>query len=202
MRDYENKPLIIIDSQGYGDTRGRKYDEMINSAFQYVFSSVIDHINVVCFIANATSSRLDILTKYIFTSVTSLFSEDISPNLFILATHANRDTMNYGPAFISTIGSDEAFISINKKMDEKFWFASDNKLIFCRDNDKLSKYSYNQLHELYEEKVKKMGPKDVKNSANVLNYRKQLTIEINKLNNTFQTLMAENSNLREKEKII
>lgn len=202
LRDYENKPIIILDSQGYGDTRGRKYDEMINSAFQYVFSNVIDHINVVCFIANATASRLDILTKYIFTSVTSLFSEDISENLFILATHANRDTMNSGPAFITTIGSDEAFISINKKMDEKFWFASDNKLIFYRDTDKLSLYSYNQLLELYEEKVKKMGPKGVKNSANVLNYRKQLTVEINKLNNSFQEMMAKNANLKEKEKKI
>ena len=202
LRDYENKPLIVIDSQGYGDTRGRKYDEMINSAFQYVFSNVIDHINVVCFIANATASRLDILTKYIFTSVTSLFSDDISPNLFILATHANRDTINNGPAFISTIGSDEAFIAINKKMDEKFWFASDNKLIFYTDTDKLSQYSYNQLLELYEEKVKKLGPKGVKNSANVLNYRKQLTIEINKLNETFKNLMAENANLKVKEKKI
>ena len=202
LRDYENKPLIIIDSQGYGDTRGRKYDEMINSAFQYVFSNVIDHINVVCFIANATSSRLDILTKYIFTSVTSLFSEDISENLFILATHANRDTMTSGPAFISTIGSDEAFISINKKMDEKFWFASDNKQIFLNDTDKLSLYSYNQLHELYDEKVKKLGPKGVKNSANVLNYRKQLTVEINKLNETFKNMMAENSNLKLQEKKI
>ena len=199
LRDYENKPLILLDSQGYGDTRGRKYDEMINSAFQYVFSNVIDHINIVCFIANATASRLDILTKYIFTSVTSLFSEDISENLLILATHANRDTMISGPAFVSTLGSDEAFISINKKMDEKFWFAADNRLIFCQDTDKLTLYSYNQLKELYEEKVKKLGPKGVKNSANVLNYRKQLTVEINKLNNTFKNMMAENSNLKKKE---
>ena len=97
------------------------------------------------------------MTKYIFTSVTSLFSEDISKNFFILATHANRDTMTSGPAFISTIGSNEAFISINKKMDEKFRFTSDNKLIFLNDTDKLSLYSLNQFHELYEEKVKKLG---------------------------------------------
>ena len=174
---------------------------MIISAFQYVFSNMIDHINVVCFIANATASRLDILTKYIFTSVTSLFSEDISKNLFILTTHANRDTMNSGPAFIASIGSDEAFIIINKKMDEKFWFASDNKLIFYRDTDKLSLYSYNQLLELYEEKVKKMGPKGVKNSEIVLNYRKQLTVKINKLNNSFQEMMGKRATLKEKQNL-
>ena len=109
--------------------------------------------------------------------------------------------MNSGPAFIASIGSDEAFIIINKKMDEKFWFASDNKLIFYRDTDKLSLYSYNQLLELYEEKVKKMDPKGVKNSEIVLNYRKQLTVKINKLNNSFQEMMGKRATLKEKENL-
>ena len=47
LKDYNNKPLIIIDSQGYGDIRGKKYDEMINDAFAHVFSEIIDHINCV-----------------------------------------------------------------------------------------------------------------------------------------------------------
>ena len=38
LKDYNNKPIIIIDSQGYGDTRGKKYEEMINDAVQYIFS--------------------------------------------------------------------------------------------------------------------------------------------------------------------
>ena len=37
LKDYEKKPLIIIDSQGYGDTRGKAYDEMVDEAFRYVF---------------------------------------------------------------------------------------------------------------------------------------------------------------------
>ena len=44
LKDYNNKPIIIIDSQGYGDTRGKIYDEKINQAFSHVFSNVIDHI--------------------------------------------------------------------------------------------------------------------------------------------------------------
>jgi hypothetical protein len=34
LKDYNNKPIIIIDSQGYGDTRGKTYDEMINETFR------------------------------------------------------------------------------------------------------------------------------------------------------------------------
>ena len=121
------------------------------------------------------------MTKYIFVSVTSLFLDDISENLIILATHANRNTMESGPLFISTISSDEAFKVINKKMNEKFWYASDNMLIFSKDLEKLDVYSFNQLTELYKEKVQKLSLKGVKNCENVLNLRKQLTVEINKL---------------------
>ena len=39
LKDYNNKPIIIIDSQGYDDTRGKTYDEMINESFKLVFSN-------------------------------------------------------------------------------------------------------------------------------------------------------------------
>ena len=81
LKDYDNKPVILIDSQGYGDTRGKQYDEMIEKAFQYIFSHIIGHINAVGFIVKSNTSRIDISTKYIFSSVTSLFSQDISENL-------------------------------------------------------------------------------------------------------------------------
>lgn len=202
LRDYNKHPLIIIDTQGYGDTRNVKYDEMITATFETVFSKVIDHINIVCFISKATEPRLDILTKYIFTKVTSLFSDDISENLIFLCTHANKDTMKKGPAIIKTIGSEPAFEVIRPKMDEKFWYSADNSSILSNDTDNLTLYSFKQLSEFYEEKVKKSRKKGVKNCSNVINYRKELSIQVNNLNKTFQNLMAENRNLKEKEKKI
>ena len=41
LKDYKNEPLIIIDSQGYGDTRGHSKDLEINKAFEYVFSNIV-----------------------------------------------------------------------------------------------------------------------------------------------------------------
>ena len=77
LRDYNNHLITILYSQGYGDTRGISYDEKIKEVFRYVFCSVINHINTVAFIAKATNNRIDILTKYIFSSVTSLFAGDV-----------------------------------------------------------------------------------------------------------------------------
>jgi len=154
IKDYEYKPVIIIDSRGYGDTRGKAYDEMVDEAFRYVFSSVIDHINAAFFIVKSNTNRLDILTKYIFSSVTSLFSEDISENFIIIAKFANKSTINKGPDFVESIQTDADFLNINKRMDNKWWYVIDSRSIMDNEEDKLTLYSFEKAVELYEENVK------------------------------------------------
>jgi len=200
VKDYNNKPMIIIDSQGYGDTRGPQEDLKITKAFSFVFTQIIDHINAACFIAKATNNRLDILTKYIFSSVTSLFAEDISENFIILATFANSETMRKGPNFIESINQDADFLNINKRMDKNYWYAFDSKCIFDDDfNSKLTKYSYEQICKLYEEKIKKLFPQSTKESGEVVTSRETLKIEVNNLNTTFKALTVEQENLKGKE---
>ena len=203
LKDYNNNPVIIIDSQGYGDTRGKTYDEKINESFSFVFSDKIDHINAVCFISKATNSRLDIQTQYIFSSVTSLFSEDISENFMILATHATKDSIEEGPCFIDSIKEDAGFLKIQDRMDDKWWYLFDSKsIINYKDKDILTTYSFEQLTEFYEEKVKKLRKKSIKNCSKVLKARLELKIQINNLKNIFKKLLVENKNLKEKKKII
>lgn len=176
---------------------------MIDDAFRYVFSNVIKHINTVCFISKSNTNRLDINTRYIFSSVTSLFSEDITENFIILATFASKETIKKGPAFIDSIQTDADFLNIQKRgMDEKWWFAFDSKCVLSNEEDKLTKYSFSQLNELYDEKVKKLRPKSIKKCAEVLENRCQLKIQVNLLSDTFQNLLMEQANLQEKEKSI
>lgn len=203
LRDYENKPVIIIDSQGYGDTRGKEYDDKVDEAFRYVFSSVIDHINSAFFIVKSNTNRIDVLTKYIFSSVTSLFSDDVSENFIVLATFANKETITKGPAFAESIQTDADFLKIQKTMNENWWYAMDSRCILDNDNDKLTIYSFEKATELYEEKVKKIfKPKGIKKSAEVLNTRMELKIQVENLNDTFVELLNEQDHLQNKEKII
>jgi hypothetical protein len=203
LKDYKNKPIIIIDSQGYGDTRGPTEDEKITKAFSYVFTDIIDHINAACFIAQSIKNRLDTLTKYIFSSVTSLFAENISENFIILATFANKETMKKGPKFIESINQDASFLNINKRMDKDYWFAFDSKTLFEDDIDsQLTKYSYEQLCKLYEEKVKRLFPKSTKESGQVVSNREQLKKVVNNLNTAFKDLTIEQTNLKEKERLL
>ena len=195
LRDNNNKPIIIIDSQGYGDTRGKSYDEKINDAFEYVFSHVIDHINTVCFITKSNTNRLDILTRYIFSCVTSLFSEDISENFIILATYANEDTFINGPDFIDSIKTDNDFLNIQQRMDKNWWYAFDSKSILSNKDSILAKFSFKNLLDFYKEKVIALKPKTIKKCAEILMIRRQYRIHVNNLTGIFENLIVEQENL-------
>ena len=199
LKDYNNKPIILIDSQGYGDTRGITYDQKINSAFGFVFSNVISHINTVCFIAKANTNRIDTVTKYIFSSVTSLFADDITENFVIIPTFASKDTIEEGPAFVESIKTDADFLKLEDRKDQ-WWFALDSKSVLDNEEDKITKYSFEQMKTLYEKKIKKLPSKEIKNRAEVMKSRQELRPKLNLLNETFKDLMMEQGNLQLKIK--
>ena len=202
LKDLNNNPIIILDSQGFGDTRGKTFDDMVIEAFTHIFSEVIDHINAVSFIVKSTDSRLDINIQYIFNQVTGLFSEDISINFFALATHATKSDMKNEPAMIKTLESNDKFKPIREKMQKKWYYALDSTSIMEKEITNMSIFSYNQLLELFNEKVCNSRPISIKKCSEVLKIRNDLIKQINNLHTTFKNLLSEQGNLKEKEKVI
>ena len=96
IKDKNSNPLIIVDSQGFGDTRGKLYDELIKESFEYTFINIISHINLVCFIIKSSNARLDPLTKYIFSFATRLFSHDLFENFIIISNFADKYSIKKG----------------------------------------------------------------------------------------------------------
>lgn len=88
-----NFTLNIIDTPGFGDTRGIERDQGIINQIRQLFSSKGDKgvlfIDAVCFIVKAPDARLTVSQKYIFTSIVSLFGKDIEPNICTLITFAD-----------------------------------------------------------------------------------------------------------------
>lgn len=85
--------LNIIDTPGFGDTRGIERDYKIVDQIRHLFSTQGDHgvlyIDAVCFIAKAPDARLTVVQKYIFSSIMSLFGKDIESNICTLITFAD-----------------------------------------------------------------------------------------------------------------
>lgn len=86
-------PLNIIDTPGFGDTRGLKRDQEIVEQIRELFSEKepkgVTFIDAVCFLIKAPDARLTAVQSYIFQSIMSLFGKDIEKNICSLVTFAD-----------------------------------------------------------------------------------------------------------------
>jgi GTPase SAR1 family protein len=89
---YEN-PIRIIDTAGFGDTRGKEYDEKIRDDIRKMFeTSNMESLNAVCLIFKGTETRSHERTKDILDKLFSLFGKEIRNNIIVIFTFSNSST--------------------------------------------------------------------------------------------------------------
>ena len=85
--------ITIIDTPGFGDTRGMEQDKYITQQIQAFFSikgpNGIDHLDGIGFVTQASLARLTPTQKYIFHSILSIFGADVANNIFMMVTFAD-----------------------------------------------------------------------------------------------------------------
>ena len=83
-------PLTIIDTPGFGDTRGIAFDKVILQQILEIVSiegeHSIKHFNGVGVVIQAPLARLTQTQKYIFTSILKVFGKDIESSMFLMIT--------------------------------------------------------------------------------------------------------------------
>ncbi|XP_078121241.1 uncharacterized protein LOC144527189 [Sander vitreus] len=86
-----NYSLTIVDTPGFGDTRGIERDQMITEQLRNLFSADcgVSEIDAVCFVAQAALARLTPSQKCVFDSVLSIFGKDVAENIRVLVTFAD-----------------------------------------------------------------------------------------------------------------
>lgn len=83
--------LTIIDTPGYGDTRGISRDAIISQRLYDWFHSNdgISELSAVGLVLKASENRLSNRLLYIFDSVVSLFGKDVKKNMIAMITHSD-----------------------------------------------------------------------------------------------------------------
>uniref|UniRef100_A0A3P9DA90 Septin-type G domain-containing protein n=1 Tax=Maylandia zebra TaxID=106582 RepID=A0A3P9DA90_9CICH len=83
--------LTIIDTPGYGDTRGIGCDEIVIQRLLDLFRSEdgVHEIHAVGLVMKASDNRLSDRLSYIFDSVMSLFGKDMEKSIVALITHSD-----------------------------------------------------------------------------------------------------------------
>ena len=126
-----NHTITIVDTPGFGDTRGVKRDKQITEQIKNFFSMKgnegIPYINGIGFVAQAALPRLTPTQKYIFGSILSVFGKNVVENIFMMLTFAD----NQPPTVIDAIKED------GMKCDAYFKF--NNSALYAGTKDPFNK---------------------------------------------------------------
>jgi len=118
--------LTIIDTPGFGDTRGITRDQIITNQVRDFFTSKsgIVHLDAVCFVAQSSLPRLTATQKYIFDSIQALFGKDIKDNIFMMLTFAD----GHKPQILDGLNM------AGLPTDDGRWFKFNNSALFVVDS--------------------------------------------------------------------
>ncbi|CAG0882940.1 unnamed protein product [Darwinula stevensoni] len=85
--------LTIVDTPGFGDTKGLMGDKSITTQLQKFFSQGqkggMDHLDGIGFVLQASNARLTPTEKYILDSIQSAFGKNVGNNIFLMITFAD-----------------------------------------------------------------------------------------------------------------
>ena len=88
--------LTIVDTPGFGDTKGLDSDKRIVEQIRTFFSlpgkKGIDHIDGIGFVTQAPIARLTPTQRYVFDSILAVFGKDIGKNILMMTTFADGKT--------------------------------------------------------------------------------------------------------------
>lgn len=80
--------MTVVDTPGFGDTRGPHQDLKIRSLFKNFFEKV-PTIDAIYFVIKASDTRVGAAQLYLFQMVLDLFGKDVKDNIFILFTFSD-----------------------------------------------------------------------------------------------------------------
>ncbi|XP_028456705.1 uncharacterized protein LOC114570581 [Perca flavescens] len=175
--------LTIIDTPGYGDTRGIEHDDIISQRLLDLFHSEdgVHEINAVGLVMKGSENRLTDRQRYILDSVISLFGKNMEKNIVTLITHSDGRTPKN---ILEALEAVEIKCAINEK-NQPVHFLFNNRQHEDRTEDeevlkhadKTSMKGMNQFTNF----LVKTAPQRLEKTVNVLNGRIRLTACINNL---------------------
>ena len=143
--------LTIVDTPGFGDTRGLKRDKEIVGQIQKFFSMSVhdggvDHLDALGFVTPASLPRLSPTQQYVFDSILSVFGKDVKDNILMMITFAD--------------GSDPPVVGAIRKAEVcyQYFFKFNNSAIYsCPDQN-----TYDSDDDDFDIMFWKMGIKSFK----------------------------------------
>ena len=160
-------PLYLIDSPGFGDTRGIEGDKYVARTYRMLFS-LITKINCVALAIKTNENRCGPKTRAVLNTILHQFGENVSGNIIALLTFADNTTRLALNALREVKVPFHQYVEIN------------NSSFVCRKESSNTKFQ-ELFWNLYEtgnkgmfEAIKNLPPVPAKQSAQVTKERTEL----------------------------
>ena len=148
-------PVRIIDTPGFGDTRGIERDKEIKAQIKELFEKRIQTLNAVCFVTKSSNNRLSHSQKYILSSILDLFGKDVKDIFIFMLTFCDGGKPNVVEALKD---KDSPFNQIiDRYKDSSWYYKFNNSAIFeGTENDEITKTFWKLGMESFEKFKRKL----------------------------------------------
>ena len=175
--------LTIGDTPGFGDTRGIERDKAITEQIRRFFhtkgSAGIDHVDAICFMAQAGNPRLTPTQQYVFDRILAMFGKDIKENVLVLFTFADGQK----PQALSVM------LQAGILEDESNFFKFNNSALFVANSGEEDEENFDRMFwrmgiksfEKFFHELAEMEPKSLVLTKQVLDERAQLEVRLSGL---------------------
>ncbi|XP_017158718.1 septin-1-like [Poecilia reticulata] len=192
--------LTIIDTPGYGDTRGIKHDAIVSERLLDLFAAEdgVIEINAVALVMKASDNRLSDRLRYIFNSVMSLFGKNLENKIVVLITHSDGRK----PENVLKALEKEGIRSAKNEEDEAVHFLFNNRQEderteedpeYLKHLSKISERGFRAFTDLLE----KSAPQRLKTTTKVLKERRKLTASIQDLEDRIKKIELKETEIKQ-----
>lgn len=190
--------FTIIDTPGFGDTRGLERDISITNQIREFFSlkppNGIDHLDGIGFVTQASQVRLTPTQRYIFDSILSIFGKDVQNNFFMMLTFADGKS----PPVLDAIREAKVAYQGYFKFNNSALFAENTKAV-DRNFDKLFWEMGHESFKNFFEKFVKSESVSLQLTNEVLKEREHLEVLIEGLNPQIKRGLANIETMRQEK---
>ena len=191
-KNKQHPPLVIIDTPGYGDSKGIDKDKEIDNMLMELFTKKVDRIHLICFVAKASSNRLTSVESYIFTKVLNMFGKDVAENFLFMLTFSDGGE----PQFKESLQDGSSMVAkIIPTIKEPWALEFNNSVVFQKLDSKNKLVSY--YWDIYEEsmkqfleKLKNIKAKSLIRTREVISQRKHLDLVLHSLQTELTRLIS------------
>lgn len=192
--------VTIIDTPGFGDTRGIQRDDETVAKLHQLFKGQgrcgLDSLDAVAFVVQSSLARLDHAQRYIFDSVLKMFGKDIVDNIIIVATFADAGD----PQVLHAIKEDQIPDKNICKFNNSALFAPVGGI-----GGQLNQFFWDigtENYRLFFNAVQQLQPRSLLLTKQVLDERKKLQATIDGLCTVVREGVAKMNEIEEEIRII